>query len=193
MLDNYLDLMNITLEDMQSYFINIDPSNQVKLVSCFNIKKFKNMINDQYDYYLQLGINHLYEVNDYAVMEKELVMMNYFFHDAPAFVSVKKAMKKLVLGLKNPISMYRLLRHIMNLDKRSLISLLYVKGYISLENAAYFSIIENEIEDAYAYLSRLNHEPSEALLALYASYDLLGAMRLTYHMTNKKPLSYAYA
>nr|WP_164124751.1 hypothetical protein [uncultured Sharpea sp.] len=180
MLDNYLDLMNITLEDMQSYFINIDPSNQVKLVSCFNIKKFKNMINDQYDYYLQLGINHLYEVNDYAVMEKELVMMNYFFHDAPAFVSVKKAMKKLVLGLKNPISMYRLLRHIMNLDKRSLISLLYVKG-------------ENEIEDAYAYLSRLNHEPSEALLALYASYDLLGAMRLTYHMTNKKPLSYAYA
>ena len=114
MLDNYLDLMNITLEDMQSYFINIDPSNQVKLVSCFNIKKFKNMINDQYDYYLQLGINHLYEVNDYAVMEKELVMMNYFFHDAPAFVSVKKAMKKLVLGLKNPISMYRLLRHIMN-------------------------------------------------------------------------------
>lgn len=45
MLDNYLDLMNITLEDMQSYFINIDPSNQVKLVSCFNIKKFKNMIN----------------------------------------------------------------------------------------------------------------------------------------------------
>ncbi len=169
MLDNYLDLMNITLEDMQSYFINIDPSNQVKLVSCFNIKKFKNMINDQYDYYLQLGINHLYEVNDYAVMEKELVMMNYFFHDAPAFVSVKKAMKKLVLGLKNPISMYRLLRHIMNLDKRSLISLLYVKGYIR------------------------NHEPSEALLALYASYDLLGAMRLTYHMTNKKPLSYAYA
>ena len=44
MLDNYLDLMNITVEDMQSYFIEIDPANQVKLVSCFNIKKFKNMI-----------------------------------------------------------------------------------------------------------------------------------------------------
>ena len=86
MLDNYLDLMNITVEDMQSYFIEIDPANQVKLVSCFNIKKFKNMIYEQYNYYLQLGIHHLYEVHDYELMEKELVMMNYFFHDAPAFV-----------------------------------------------------------------------------------------------------------
>ena len=67
----------------------------------------------------------------------------------------------------------------------ALISLLVDKEVITYAQAAYFSLVEEDIEGAYEYLENCEVEPDESLLNLYASYDLIGYFQLVDHYSKK--------
>ncbi len=186
MLENYYETLHMNLEDMKNYVYKIDPDYDETLEDCFMIKQFKERIQERHDHYLRLSIAGLYEARGYEDMEKHLVMMNYFFEGDPRLREVKILLKRKLLMINDPINQYRLLRHIMSLDKKTLIATLYEKKYISLENAAYFSLVEKEIDEAYHYLFLMEEEPQEALLDLYASYSSIGFLKLMHHYESYK-------
>ena len=56
---------------------------------------------------------------------------------------------------------------------------------ITYAQAAYFSLVEEDIEGAYEYLEKCEVEPDESLLNLYASYDLIGYFQIVDYYSKK--------
>ena len=85
----------------------------------------------------------------------------------------------------SPIDVYRIVRHLMPFSYVALISILVEKEVITYAQAAYFSLVEEDIEGAYDYLENCVVEPDESLLNLYASYDLIGYFLLVDHYSKR--------
>jgi len=179
MLENYYDTNNVTLNEMKDFIYSIDPFYSKQLERCHTKKKFIALVKESIDYYYDLSKDKLECVRDFDEMEYTLIMMNQFFSELQAYKNVKISIKKKLLRLNDSINMYRILRHIMSMEPEELVRRLHDQKYITLSQAAYFSLVEENIDDAYHYLSKMKTQPCEALLSYYASYDLLGAWRLT--------------
>lgn len=188
MLKNYLNLMFINLEDAKDYIYSIDKEGyNKKLEQCFTMKQLKLMIQKKQQHYLNLGIKHLYSTENFDDLENDLIMMNYFFSQEREFDYIKVHLKDELLKIEDKINLYRILRHLVNIDTKTIIETLYHKSYINEEQAAYFSLIENQIEKAYYYLYAMNDQPHDKVLDLYSSYDLIGTYKLLrhYHQDHK--------
>lgn len=57
MLTNYLEMMNVTLEDMKDYIYEINDENlSDDLEQCFLVKQFKMMIEERHDEFVSKAI-----------------------------------------------------------------------------------------------------------------------------------------
>jgi|GEM_PF-1459224 len=188
MLENYMEKMNIRLEDLKAYVCAIDEDYFGSDISrAFNMRQFEALFDDKREYYLTLAIRHLRAVRGFEAMEDELIMMNRLFDGMAPFEEVKAEIKDVILRINQPVSQYRILRHVMHMSNRDLIDTLYKKGYITIDHAAYFAICEGETKAAYGYLSAMDHRPSDALLSLYCDLDLWGALRLQRQFDKNSP------
>lgn len=118
-------------------------------------------------------------------LENHLVMIEYLFGEHPRIQSLNKNLCNYMLHNGSPLDVYRIVRHLMPFSYLALISLLVDKEVITYAQAAYFSLVEEDIEGAYEYLENCVEEPDESLLNLYASYDLIGYFQLVDHYSKK--------
>lgn len=119
-------------------------------------------------------------------------MINYFFGDDARVITLKKALKRVILKLDDPLNVYRLLRHIMDLDHATLIRALVKGRYMNEEQAAFCNLVENDDEEAYDYLVHLDHEPSQSLLEYYGAYSLMGYFALKRHYRTNTRLALSF-
>lgn len=178
MLENYLDKISITVDDMKDYLYMIDPDYQIHFSDCKTLKAVKDKVKAIESYCLYLGLAHLQNVQDFTDLENHLIMMNHLFSNNEIYHQEKVKLKKKILKLNDPLNQYRVLRHVMNLSPKVLIETLANRHYINYEQAAYFSLVEEEIDEAYRYLSMMDHVASDALLDLFSSYTATGYLRL---------------
>lgn len=193
MLKNYLEMMNMTLEDMKDYIYEIDDHYlSDDLEQCFLVKQFRMMVEERHDEFVAKAILALMKAKGFSAIEHHLIMINYFFGDDARVITCKRAIKRLVLSLDDPLNEYRLLRHIMDLDHASLIRALVDGHHMNKEQAAFCNLVEDDDEEAYDYLISLDHEPSQSLLAYYSSYSLMGylALKRHYRQTTRLALSF---
>ena len=195
MLDNYLDKISISIDDMKDYLYLIDPDYQLHFSGCKTLKAVKEEVKTTESYYLFLGLAHLQNVRDFTALENHLVMMNHLFGDNEIYHQEKVKLKKKILKLNDPVNQYRVLRHIMNLSPGLLIESLSQRHYINYEQAAYFSIVEEDIDEAYRYLSMMDHVANDALLDLFSSYTAIGYLRLLryYDRLERQNLQVSYS
>ena len=79
MLHNYLEEMNIGLEEMKDYLDMIDERYAKEADRCFLTKQLMAVFDRHYDTYLSDGMQALLDAKGFDEMEHHLIMMNYFF------------------------------------------------------------------------------------------------------------------
>lgn len=187
MIENYLELMHFTLEDMKDYLEEISSSEEVE--DCFLERQVKAFVEKHKKEYLAYALTALMNAQGASEMEYHFVMINYFFHGEEVVEKMKAALKPLILATQKPIAIYRLLRHVMDLDCTSLIDALYQAGYLTLQQAAYLCLVEKNIDLAYTYLMACDTMPKEALLDYFHSYSTTGYYALKKHFKKSAKLS----
>ena len=178
MLTNYIDKISVNVTDLLDYLYAIDGDYNQHFNHCRTLKAIKDVVYADESYFLFLGLAHLQNVKNFEDLENHLVMMNYLFGEQPIYHQEKVALKKKIMKLNDPINQYRVLRHIMLMSPQTLIENLYNGHYINAEQAAYFNLVEENTDEAYRYLTMMDHEASDALLDLFASYAPVNYLRL---------------
>lgn len=186
MLHNYQEEMNIGLTEMKDYLLAIGDDDQVE--KCFMTEQLLEFVNKHYNDYLYKGMLALIEAKGFDEMERQLIMMNYFFGEDKLFIRMKRKIKKIMLDLNKPLRVYQILRHIMNLDCLTLIETLHQNGYMNLSQCAYCCLVEGDAEEAYKYLSGMTSRPSTALLDYYHSYSASGYYSLLRLYRRRQPV-----
>lgn len=186
MLHNYREKMNIGLTEMKDYLLMIGDYDQVE--KCFMIEQLSDFVDKHYSDYLYKGMLALIEAKGFDEMERQLIMMNWFFGDDKLFIQMKRKIKKIMLKLNKPLRVYQILRHIMNFDCLSLIETLHQNGYMNLSQCAYCCLAEGEAEEAYQYLAAMTDRPSTALLDYYHSYSASGYYSLLRLYHKRQPV-----
>lgn len=181
MLENYEEKVHVTLNDMKDYFYAIDPCYDTDLEYCTRIKEFRQVINENRFHYFHLALDDLHRINNFDDFEDHLIMMNEFFGDLAMMKQEKVNLKHALLKSGDAINQYRLLRHIMIIDRKELIDKLYQRHYITLEQAAYFCLIEEYVDEAYHYLMQMDHLPCDPILDLLSSYSMVRYLKLIHH------------
>ncbi|WP_295090057.1 hypothetical protein [uncultured Catenibacterium sp.] len=185
MLESYKEITSISLNKLKDYLDVIDVYHDSFIDTCRSQKKIEAHIKTHQKKYLGLALKKLYEIDDMQCLENHLVMIEYLFGDHPRIQSLNKKLCNYMLHNGSPIDVYRIVRHLMPFSYLALISILVEKEVITYAQAAYFSLVEEDIEGAYDYLDKYEVEPDESLLNLYASYDLIGYFLLVDHYSKK--------
>ena len=193
MLENYKEVTFISLSKLKDYLDVIDIYHDSFIDSCRSQKRLEDYIQNNQKKYLGLALKKLYEINDMQCLEYHLVMIEYLFKNHPRIKSLNKSLCNYMLNNESPFDVYRIVRHLMPFSHLALISLLVEINKISYEQAAYFSLVEEDIEGAYNYLQKCEKEPNESLMNLYASYDLIGYFFLVDHYSYQIPYQYQEA
>lgn len=190
MLENYFKLMNMRLEDMKEYLHHIEEDYDEHIDFCFMISQLNDYVNNHREYYLQLALKSIINEKGVENIEKNLIMMLYFFNGEEAVNDVKIILRKMVLEYHKGVHVYQILRHIMNMDNETLIHTLFNKGYLTVNEAAYINIVEEKYEKAFEYLKRSDLD-NDALL----DYFYVSAPRLYHRLMrrNKTEVSYHYS
>ena len=95
--------------------------------------------------------------------------------------------KKMAMQYHKGIHVYQILRHIMNMDNVSLIHILFNKGYLNVNEAAFINIVEEKYEEAFEYLKESELD-NEALL----DYFCASAPRLYHQLMRRNKTNALY-
>lgn len=190
MLESYKEVSSITLGKLKDYLDVIDEYHDSFIDTSLSKKKIEAYIKKYEKKYLGLALKKLFEIDDMQTLEYHLAMVEYLFKYHPRIQSLNKSLCNYMLKNESPLDVYRIVRHLMPFSYLTLISLLTEKGIITYAQAAYISLVEEDIEGAYQYLEKCEEEPDESLMNLYASYDLIGYFMLVDHYNYQ--VSYQY-
>lgn len=193
MLESYKEVTSVSLNKLKDYLDVIDVYHDSFIDTSLSKKKIEAYIKKHERKYLGLALKKLYEIDDMQTLEYHLAMIEYLFGKHPRIQSLNKSLCNYMLKNESPLDVYRIVRHLMPFSYIALISLLVEKGVITYAQAAYFSLVEEDIDGAYAYLEKCDQEPDEALMNLYASYDLIGYFLLVDHYSHEVTFQYQEA
>ena len=190
MLESYKEVTSITLGKLKDYLDVIDEYHDSFIDTSLSKRRILAYIKKHEKKYLGLALKKLFEIDDMQTLEYHLAMVEYLFKDHPRIQSLNKSLCNYILKNESPLDVYRIVRHLMPFSYIALISLLTEKGIMTYAQAAYISLVEEDIEGAYKYLEKCEKEPDESLMNLYASYDLIGYFMLVDHYNYQ--VSYQY-
>lgn len=190
MIENYLEMMNLTLDDLKDYLFTV--TNNEEADHCFLVRQLKSYVSAHKDYYLAAILEALMKAKGADELEQHLIMLNYFFPDEDVVKLMKSALKKVILATQKPFTIYRLLRHVMDLDCMSLIRELYDASYLNEQQAAYLCLVEKNSDQAYTYLMACDSLPKQALLDYFYSYSSCGYYSLLKRFKKETPLALSF-
>ena len=121
MLDNYFKLMNMRLEEMKEYLHHIEDNYDENIDFCFMVSQLNDYVNNHREHYLHLALKSIINEKGVDAIEKNLIMLLYFFNGEKEVEQVKIILKKMAMQYHKGIHVYQILRHIMNMDNVSLI------------------------------------------------------------------------
>lgn len=187
MLDNYFKLMNMRLEEMKEYLHHIEDNYDENIDFCFMVSQLNDYVNNHREHYLHLALKSIINEKGVDAIEKNLIMLLYFFNGEKEVEQVKIILKKMAMQYHKGIHVYQILRHIMNMDNVSLIHILFNKGYLNVNEAAFINIVEEKYEEAFEYLKESELD-NEALL----DYFCASAPRLYHQLMRRNKANALY-